>query len=88
MPNHNTSLPTKARITQCPTKNRPCVATRTVNFSHESKSPPTPLFEGGRGGFAFYHDMGNKKSTSALAERDALAAENEKLKALLASKQS
>ena len=50
-------------------------------------SPP-PLFEGGRGGFAFYHDMGNKKSTSALAERDALAAENEKLKALLASKQS
>ena len=47
-----------------------------------------PLFEGGRGGFAFYHDMGNKKSTSALAERDALAAENEKLKALLASKQS
>jgi hypothetical protein len=32
--------------------------------------------------------MGNKKSTSALAERDALAAENEKLKALLASKKS
>jgi hypothetical protein len=32
--------------------------------------------------------MGNKKSTSALAERDALVAEIEKLKALLASKQS
>jgi hypothetical protein len=47
-----------------------------------------PFFEGGRGGFAFYHDMGNKKSTSALAERDALVAEIEKLKALLASKQS
>ena len=47
-----------------------------------------PFLKGGGGGFAFYHDMGNKKSTSALAERDALAAENEKLKALLASKQS
>ena len=35
-------MPTMARTTKCPIKNRPCVATRTVmvNFQYESKSPP------------------------------------------------
>jgi hypothetical protein len=48
----------------------------------------SPFLKGVGGDLLFTTTWATKKSTSAFTERDTLAAENEKLKALLASKQS
>jgi hypothetical protein len=58
--NHNTSLPTMARTTKRPIKNRRCIATTTVNFSHESKSPPQPPLQ--KGGSLFGISSGRVSS--------------------------